>query len=308
MLAQADAYLQTLHERHRHRVDGEPAGYIPALKNAPPDAFGIALATVDGRVHVAGDAEAVFTVQSISKAFTYGLALDQLGRAAVRSKVGVEPTGEAFNSILELEEEVHRPYNPMINAGAIAIAALLNEASGTDEAALQTRQLWAGLLGRPGEVDHEVMASELATGHRNRAIAHLLRHFDVIGEDIEAALATYYRQCAVRVTVRDLAVMGATLAHRGVQPCTGERVFKPDSVRDVLALMFTCGMYDSAGRWAYTVGLPAKSGVSGGLLAVAPGLMGLAVYSPRLDAHGHSVRGVEVLKDWSQEWGLGLFG
>lgn len=303
---QIQEYLAHLHERFLPEDGGHPADYIPALAGADRKLFAIALVTVDGQVFEAGDADAAFTLQSMSKPFTYGLALDTLGRAPVRRKVGVEPTGEAFNSILELEEEVHRPYNPMVNAGAISVAAMLHAADPAGAAQRSLRML-EGYLGRPAEIDAGVLESELATADRNRAIAHLLRHFQVIEGDIDAALRLYFQQCAVRVRTRDLAMMAATLANRGIQPVTGEPAVKKEFVRDILALMFTCGMYDAAGRWAYNVGLPAKSGVSGGILAVVPGRMGLAVYSPPLDAHGHSVRGMAAFRAWAEDWGLSLF-
>jgi glutaminase len=219
--------------------------------------------------------------------------------------VSVEPTGEAFNSIIELEED-HLPYNPMINSGAIAMSALLHQAA-PDEAAPAIMEMFGAYLGREAQLHEAVDEAQLDGSHRNRAIAHLLRHFEVIGDDIDGALALYARQCVVAVDTCDLALMAATLANGGVHPRTGRRAIAAGHLRDVLTLMFTCGMYDSSGAWAYTVGLPAKSGVSGGILAVVPGRMGLAVYSPRLDAHGHSVRGVELFRSWSAEWELGLF-
>jgi glutaminase len=299
-------YLDDLRQRFCQQRGGKPADYIPALAEVDPDLFALAIVTVGGEVFEAGDADAVFTIQSMSKPFTYGLALETLGRAVVRRKVGVEPTGEAFNSILELEEEVHRPYNPMVNAGAIAVAALLHGADPAAGAQNALRMMEA-YLGRVPEVDRGVLESELANADRNRAIAHLLRHFRVIHGDIDEALRLYFQQCSVRVRTRDLAAMAATLANGGVQPFTGQQAVKKEFVRDILALMFTCGMYDAAGRWAYDVGLPAKSGVSGGILAVVPGRMGLAAYSPSLDPHGHSVRAMEAFKAWAEDWGLSLF-
>jgi glutaminase len=304
--ADPQSYLDELHERFRRHEGGKVADYIRELGKADPRCFALALATTEGQLFEAGDREAVFTLQSVSKPFTYGLALDLAGRKAVRGKVGVEPTGEAFNSILELEEEVHRPYNPMVNAGAIAVAGILvNE---DPEGAFQRAQrMLEAYAGRPLQLDTSVLKSELASADRNRAIAYLLRHFDVISGDLEQVLTLYFRQCSMRVQVRDLAFMGATLANGGVHPVTGARAVGQEYLRDILALMLTCGMYDSAGRWAYTVGLPAKSGVSGGILAVVPGRMGLAVYSPALDAHGHSVRAMEAFRAWSEDWGLSIF-
>ncbi|HVE53253.1 MAG TPA: glutaminase A [Ramlibacter sp.] len=301
----AHAFLQRLLDRHRGSEAGKLTDYLPEFEATDPGTFAVAVATVDGQLASAGDDRHVFTLQSMSKPFIYGMALDRFGREAVHRKVSVEPTGEAFNSIIEQAED-HLPYNPMINSGAIAMSALLHHAA-PGEAAAQVMAMFGGYLGRAAELHAAVDPAQLGGSHRNRAIAHLLRHFEVIGDDIEGALSLYARQCVVAVDTRDLALMAATLANGGVHPRTGRRAIESGHLRDVLTLMFTCGMYDSSGAWAYTVGLPAKSGVSGGILAVVPGRMGLAVYSPRLDAHGHSVRGVEVFRSWAAEWGLGLF-
>lgn len=301
----AQAFLARLIERFRHRREGKLTDYLPEFDQTDPDCFAVAMATVDGQVAAAGDHAHLMTIQSMSKPFIYGLALDRLGREAVHRKVSVEPTGEAFNSIIELEED-HLPYNPMINSGAIAMSALLHHAA-PDQAASQIMEMFSAYLGRPAALHEAVDASRLEGGHRNQAIAHLLRHFEVIGDDIDGALELYARQCVVAATTSDLAMMAATLANDGVHPVTGQRAVQREHLRDILTLMFTCGMYDSSGAWAYSVGLPAKSGVSGGILAVVPGRMGLAVYSPRLDRHGHSVRGLEVFRAWSAEWRLGLF-
>lgn len=299
--------LQELCRRFRDFPGGKVADYIPELADADPSILAIAMVGIDGRVAHAGQWQTRFTIQSLSKPFVYGQALDQLGVEAVRAKVGVEPTGEAFNSIIELEDQAHRPYNPMINSGAIAISAMLHEASPAT-APQSIVAMFEGYLGRAVQIDESVLACELETGHRNRAIGHLLRHFGVIGDDVDGALRLYSQQCSVLGDTQDLAVMAATLANGGVQPVTGQRVLEADHVQDVLSLMFTCGMYDASGEWAFSVGLPAKSGVSGGILAVVPGRMGLAVYSPALDDHGHSVRGMEVFKALSREWRLSMFG
>jgi glutaminase len=297
-----EAYLRQLLKRFRPERGGTPA-CTPEQPGTPKDAFAIAIATVDGQVFAAGDADFSFTLQSMSKPFIYGMALDRFGREAVHAKVNVEPTGEAFNSITELEED-HLPYNPMINSGAITMSALLQGAD-PQGACDGMMAMFGRYLGRRARLHPEVDLG--ARPHRNLAIAHLLRHFDVIGDDIEGALALYGTQCGLAVSTRDLAMMGATLAHGGVHPLTGERALQRKHVRDVLTLMFTCGMYDAAGHWAYTVGLPAKSGISGGIFAVVPGRMGIAVYSPVLDRHGNSVRGVEVCKAMSADGNLSLF-
>lgn len=300
-----DTYLRQLIERFRPLRDGKVSGPTEFLEDGEDEGFGIAMATVDGQVFSAGDEDKQFAIQSISKPFLYGLALDRLSREEVHRKVSVEPTTEAFNSLTELEED-HLPYNPMINSGAIAISAMLHHAD-RQQADGWMMDMFGDYLGRPARL-HPRSNDSTETAHRNRAIAHLLRHFDIIGDDIDGAMRLYNRQCVVTADVRELAGMAATLANGGVHPRTGRRAIRQEHLRDVLTLMFTCGMYDTSGSWAYSVGLPAKSGVGGGILAVVPGRMGLAVYSPRLDTHGHSVRGVAVLKAWSCEWGLGIFG
>jgi glutaminase len=298
-------HLQDLLERLRPLRDGELQGYLPELTAAEADRFAIAVATVDGEVFAVGDAEHPLGLQSMSKPFIYGLALDRFGREEVHRKVGVEPTGEAFNSITELEED-HLPYNPMINSGAIAMSAMLHHAQ-PEDAIAQIMAMFSRYLGRAASVPPAMPDAPLKGSHRNLAIAHLLRHFEVIGDDIDGALELYAHQCAVTASTTELALMAATLANGGVHPRTGERAVQGEFLRDILTLMFTCGMYDSSGAWAYTVGVPAKSGVSGGILAVVPGRMGVAVYSPRLDRHGHSVRGVQVFRALSAQWNLSLF-
>lgn len=300
-----EQHLQDLLARFRPLRDGDLKGYLTPPSDEDADRFAIAVATVEGEVFAAGDAAHAFGLQSMSKPFIYGLALDRFGREEVHRKVGVEPTGEAFNSIIELEED-HLPYNPMINSGAIAMSAMLHHAD-RGGAVAEIMGMFSRYLGRAVPVPEGVAGARESGAHRNLAIAHLLRHFEVIGDDIDGALSLYAHQCAVQVDARELALMAATLAHGGVNPRTGARAVRQEFLRDILTLMFTCGMYDTSGAWAYTVGLPAKSGVSGGILAVVPGRLGIAVYSPRLDPHGHSVRGIEVLRALSADWNLSLF-
>lgn len=299
-----DSYLQRLHGRWAAERAGEVADYIPPLADADPGWFGIAVATTDGHCYEVGDSRRPFTIQSISKPFTYGLALADLGAAAVDAKVGVEPTGDAFNSI-SLAPDTGRPLNPMINAGAITSTSLV---AGADPAARERRivDAYGRFAGRELAVDGAVYASERDTGHRNRAIGHMLRGFGILDEDPEIALDLYFRQCSVAVDCRDLSLMAATLANGGVNPLTGERALEREHVDRVLSVMTTCGMYDSAGEWVVDVGMPAKSGVAGGVLAVLPGQLGIAVFSPPLDAHGNSVRGIEVCRQVSEELDLHL--
>jgi glutaminase len=295
-------YLERVHEDLASIDDGLVASYIPELLKADPAWFGIAVATTDGAVYEVGDTRIPFTIQSISKPLVYGLALMDHGKDAVLGKIGVEPTGDAFNSI-SLEPGTGRPFNPMINAGAITAASLVAGRSHQDryERVLALFSMYAG---RGLDLDEGVYLSEKETGHRNRAIGHMLRNFDIIGEDPGPALDLYFRQCSIRVDCRDLAVMAATLAAGGTNPVTREPVVSPAIVRDLLSVMTTCGMYDYAGEWVYRVGMPAKSGVGGGILAVLPGRLGIGIFSPRLDARGNSTRGVLACERLSQDWGL----
>ena len=295
-------YLDRLHHRFAGETGGQVASYIPELAKADPAAFGIVVATVDGQVYEVGATRQAFTIQSISKPLVYGVALEDRGPERVARAVGVEPSGDAFNSI-SLEPGTGRPRNPMINAGAIATAALV---AGDSPAARLDRVLAAlsAYAGRPLDIDPAVFESERATGHRNRAIGHLLRNYDIVDGDPEPALALYFQQCAVRVDCRDLALMAATLANGGVHPVTGQRAVQAEFVGPILSVMSTCGMYDFSGEWVWRVGMPAKSGVGGGILAVLPGQLGIGVFSPALDARGNSVRGVQVCEALSQELGL----
>ncbi|WP_159458482.1 glutaminase A [Roseisalinus antarcticus] len=296
-------YLDDLRHRLAAVSGGEVASYIPELGHADPAGLGICIATVDGAIYASGDTEAPFTIQSMSKPFTYGAALGRVGQAELSRRVGVEPTGEAFNSII-LDEANNRPFNPMVNAGAIAVASQL---TGPDDAD-QMLSLFSRLAGRPLSVDEAVFGSEKATGHRNRAIAYMMLNSGMIEGDPEAVLDLYFRQCSVTVTTSDMARMAACLANEGRSVTSGEEVYAPWVVRDVLTVMSTCGMYDYAGQWAYDVGIPAKSGVSGGIVAVIPGQAGIAIWSPPLDAVGNSVRGVEACKAISRDFGLHAFG
>lgn len=297
--------VEQLHTRHKGVKDGEVASYIPELTKADPDSFGICVVTADGKIAETGDADKTFTIQSTSKPFTYGMALEIYGADKVAEHVGVEPSGDAFNSI-ELQKKSHRPFNPMINAGAITVTALLYQKY-KDEALDFMLSRFSAAAGRELSIDESVYQSESRTGHRNRAIAHLLLNFGIIPEDVEPALDLYFKQCAILVNCRDLAVMGGTLSNLGKNPITGEEVFDIDRVKDMLSIMFTCGMYDYSGQWAYKVGVPAKSGVAGGVLAVVNRQLGIASYSPPLDERGNSCRGINVCVDLANELGLHAF-
>lgn len=298
-------YLESLRARFVGLTDGKVADYIPELSHADPDWFGICIATRDGFVYEVGDCGQPFTLQSISKPLTYGLVLEENGEDAVLAKIGVEPSGEAFNAI-SLRPQTGAPLNPLINAGAIAACGLIQG----DTAEAKTARVlgaFSRYAGRALDIDERVYSSESATGHRNRAIGWMLRNFAILGNEPSPTLETYFRQCSIRVTCRDLALMGATLANGGVNPVSGVRALAEEYVDNVLSVMATCGMYDYSGEWLYRTGLPAKSGVGGGILAVQPGRLGIGVFSPRLDPQGNSVRGIAVCRALAAELGLHLF-
>jgi glutaminase len=299
------AAVELLHRRYHSLSDGQVATYIPELSKADPDDFGICIASAEGQQFQAGDCERPFTIQSISKPFTFGMAIEEVGSADVAARVGVEPSGDTFNAI-ELQNGTNRPYNPMINSGAITVTALLHSRYGHDAFDYVLGRLSAA-AGRRLTVDEAVFESERTTGHRNRAIAHLLLNFGLVHSAAEQALDVYFRQCAVIVTCRDLAMMAATLSNMGRNPITGVQVFDPVSVKHMLAIMFTCGMYDYSGEWAYRVGVPAKSGVSGGVMAVVNRQIGIGTYSPRLDPRGNSTRGIAACTELAARFGLHAF-
>ena len=297
--------LNGLHAKYGGVHDGAVATYIPELAKANPDWFAISIVSVDGQVVEVGDHQQLFSIQSISKPFVFGLALEDHGREQVLTKVSVEPTGEAFNSIV-LDEKSNRPFNPLVNSGAIATADLV-EGRDFPERVTRLLEMFGRYAGHPVYVDNTVFLSERATGHRNRAMGHLMLNFGMVRDRVEETLELYFQQCSVLMNCHDLAVMGATLANGGVNPFTKERALKAEYVKDLLSIMLSCGMYDYAGEWAYRVGIPAKSGVSGGIVAVVPGKFGIGIYSPRLDPRGNSVRGVRVCHELSQRFGLHSF-
>ena len=283
---------------------GVLANYIPELAEVDPEPLGASIAMVDGELYASGDTDSLFTIQSISKPFVYALALADRGFERVLDKVGVEPSGEPFNEI-SLEDSSGRPLNPMINAGAITTHSLVG--TETMNPAERMERVISGLsafAGRSLDVDEAVYSSEIEHAHRNLAIAHMLRSHDILTENPTGVVEGYTRQCSLLVNVQDLAMMAATLANYGIQPVTGEQVVPKTVVRQVLSVMFTCGMYNAAGDWATQVGIPAKSGVGGGIIGAVPGQLGLATFSPRLDVHGNSVRGVSLFERFSSDMGM----
>ena len=298
-------YMAELHQKYADMASGTVADYIPELTKADPDWFGIVLVTVDGHIYAVGDTDIPFTLQSISKPFTYGIALEDKGPERIRNKINVEPSGEAFNRI-SLEHGTGRPRNAMINAGAIATVSQINGDS-SREIFSRILEKFSMFAGKNLEIDNDVYLSEKNTGHRNRAIAHMLLNSGVIDGDPEEILDVYFKQCSITVTCKDIAVMAATLANQGKNPVTGVQAVNKNYVHNILSIMSSCGMYDSSGAWTYDIGLPAKSGVGGGIVAVLPGKSALAVFSPRLDSFGNSVRGIKVCERFSQDLGLHIF-
>lgn len=303
---QIDSLLAEAYARYKDVADGAVADYIPALAAASPDLFAICIAGVDGTIHAIGDVDHAFSIQSISKPFVFALVCEALGGGEARRRIGVNGTGLPFNSVMAIELNQDRTMNPMVNAGAIATTSL---APGTT-----AEEKWQFILdglsrlaGRELQIDEEVYASEAATNDRNRGIARLLHGYQRMYFDPDEATDVYTRQCSLNVTVTDLAVMGATLADGGVNPVTGEKVIDAGRCRQVLAVLATAGLYEQSGDWLYEVGLPGKSGVSGGLVTVAPGKGGLGTYAPRLDAAGNSIKGQFVTRFLSDRLGLNLF-
>lgn len=305
MLSSVNDHLQAIVDSVRGEDGGEPADYIDVLKNADPNKLALAMCTTDGHLYAVGDADYEFSIQSISKPFVYALALDMYGPDEVHQHVGVEPSGEAFNK-LSLDND-GRPANPLINAGAITVNQLIGGPDiAVEQRSEKLRDYFSRLAGRELAIDQRVLESELETADRNKAFAHMLREAGTISDDAHDAVASYIAQCAVLVTVEDLAVMAATLANGGKQPVTGEKIVSSEAARLAQAVMVSAGMYDASGQWMVNVGIPAKSGVAGGLIGTLPGQLGIASLSPRLNKQGNSVRGVKIFRELSSSLGLNL--
>jgi glutaminase len=298
--------LTEAYERYRTVDAGAVADYIPALARNRPDLFGACIVSAAGRMVAVGDAAYRFSIQSVSKPFVFALVCDAIGHDAARRRLGVNSTGLPFNSVMAIELNEDRTMNPMVNAGAIATTSLVPG----DTAAGKWRYLHEGLsrfAGRELELDEEIYESEAATNLRNQGIAHLLDSYDRLYFDPDEATDVYTRQCSLMVSAEDLAVMGATLADGGVNPRTGVRVVESATCKRVLAVMATAGLYERSGEWMFDIGLPGKSGVSGGIVTVSPGKGGLGTFSPPLDEAGNSVRGQLLTKYMSERLGLNIF-
>lgn len=299
MKSPVNSFLERIYANCKNEDSGNLADYIPELASVDPHRFAISLCTPDGTVYSAGDSDALFSIQSVSKPFAYALALRECGYDAVMAAVGVEPSGDAYNEA-SLQEGTGRPDNPMINIGAIATHGVLRQAVGWEG-------VYSGLCefaGRELEIDEAVYESEVSTGWRNLALASLVRANGIFDADPHQVFAGYIRQCAAKVTVNDLSVMAMTLASGGINPVTERRVIPEWVARQVLSVMTTCGMYDAAGDWLTGIGIPAKSGVGGGLVGALPGQVGISAFSPRLDSYGHSVRGVKAFQKMSEQLNL----
>ncbi len=300
------ALVDDAHERFRANTEGETSPVYPALRDAPPDRFGIAVAATSGALHTVGDAEDEFAIMSVSKPFVFALVCDALGAEQLRTDVGANATGLPFNSLEAVERSEDGRTNPMVNPGAIATTSLV---PGPDPAARWTfvHEGLSRFAGRTLTVDEAVYASASETNHRNRELARALEARGRLGSDPGGAVDLYTRQCCLSVSARDLAVMGATLADGGVNPLTQERVVSAETCRHALAVMTTAGLYETSGDWLYDVGLPGKSGIGGGIVTVAPGKGGLGTFAPRLDEAGNSVKGQLAARLLSKALGLDLF-
>ncbi|QEN88572.1 glutaminase [Labrys sp. KNU-23] len=287
---------------------GEVATYIPELARVDPAHFGIAVIDAEGNAHVGGDSDVAFSIQSISKVFTLTLALGKAGDRLWR-RVGREPSGSAFNSIVQLENEKGIPRNPFINAGAIAVTDLILSGHQPREALGEILHFMRFLADDPSiAIDEAVAASEQRTGFRNAALANYMKSFGVLDNPVDYTLGVYFHHCAIAMSCRQLAMAGRFLALHGLNPSTGYRVVQPERARRINAIMLTCGHYDGSGEFAYRVGLPGKSGVGGGILAVAPGKASIAVWAPGLDANGNSHLGRIALETLTRRTGWSIFG
>jgi len=300
------AWVDEAFERYRYVEEGSTADYIPALSRARRELFGLCLVSVGGAISTAGDCCHEFSIQSVAKPFVFALVCQALGGEEARRKIGVNSTGMPFSSVMAIELNERRTMNPMVNAGAIATVSLAPGAS----VEAKWEFLQDGLsrfAGRRLMVDQEIYESETRTNQRNRGIARLLESYGRVYCDPREATDLYTRACSLSVTVKDLATMGATLADGGVNPLTGERVIDAERCQRVLAVLATAGMYEQSGDWLYEVGLPGKSGVSGGMVTIAPGKGGLATFAPLIDAAGNSIKGQLATRFLSERLGLNLF-
>ncbi|WP_323813169.1 glutaminase A [Cellvibrio sp. NN19] len=293
--ANIEKAMSEAYAKYKGLQEGANADYIPALAKVDPNIYGIAVVTADGQIYTTGDIKSEVSIQSISKVFTMALVMEEASPDAIYSNMGVDATGQVFNSIVAIEQYKGAEMNPLVNAGAITATSMVKGNS--------YKQIWGKIIGTYDEfagrklsVLDDIYKSEAATNQRNQAIASLMSAYGHIKGDFLQATDIYTKQCSVGVNAKDLATMAATLANRGKNPLTGKQVIKGDNVPEILAIMSTAGLYDDSGKWLYRTGLPAKSGVGGGIIAVSPGKFGIAVISPPLDAAGNSVRAQKAIE------------
>ncbi len=297
-----NAALNQAYDKYKGIKEGANADYIPALAKVDSNIYGIALVTADGKVYTKGDITSEVSIQSISKVFTMALVMDQSGIDAIESNMGVDATGQVFNSIYAVEQHKGAEINPLVNPGAITATSMV-EGKNYDEIWNKILTTYEEFAGRKLKVLDDIYKSEAATNQRNQAIAHLMFAYGHIKSEPVRATDIYTKQCSVGVNAKDLALMAATLANHGKNPVTGKQAMKSENVPEALAVMATAGLYDDSGKWLYKTGLPAKSGVGGGIIAVSPGKFGIAVVSPPLDAAGNSVRAQKAIADISNALG-----
>ena len=300
--AKVEAALKDAYNKYKGLQEGANADYIPVLAKVDPNIFGITLVTTDGKVYSVGDVKSEVSIQSISKVFTMAKVIEESGTTSISENMGVDATGQVFNSIVAIEQYQGEEMNAMVNPGAITATSMIKGANG-EEVWNTIINTYNDFAGRELRVDEEVYKSEADTNQRNQALAMLMAAYGRIEGDALEATDIYTRQCSVAVNTRDLATMAATLANGGTNPVTGKKVVSSENVDEVLAVMATAGLYDDSGQWLYRTGLPAKSGVGGGILAVSPGKFGIAAISPPLDAAGNSVRAQKAITDISNALG-----
>jgi glutaminase len=304
--AQLQNLVNSAYAQFKDLKDGKNANYIPILDTVPSELFGVVIVTRDGTIYAAGDVDYSFSIQSVSKPFTTALVMQQQGPDAIVEKIGVEPTGLPFNSKLALELLPNRSVNPMVNAGAIAAVSMVDAKSERDRWK-QVRNNLSDFAGEKLNLIDEVYDSEYSTSWSNRAIANLLFNYERLYSEPEEALLVYTKQCSLGVNTRQLGMMGATLANEGTNPVTGKQLLKSEYVPELLSIMMTAGFYDESGLWSFRAGLPAKTGVGGGIVAIAPGEMAIAAFSPRVNEAGNSVRATKAIEYIAKELDLSLF-
>ncbi|MFL5729905.1 MAG: glutaminase A [Cytophagaceae bacterium] len=299
--------MKEAYSKFKDVKEGKNADYIPYLAKVDPNLYGISIVTVDGKIYEMGDTKFEFGIQSISKVFTLAMALEELGSTVIKDSIGVNATGLPFNSVTAIELEGKLPQNPFVNAGAMATVSILKPKNNQQEKWNKLDKYFDRFAGRDIKVIEDMYKSEAATNQHNEAIAVLLQSYNRLYDNPKVTLDVYTRQCSFGTTAKDLAVMAATLANNGMNPVTKDNIVDGKYVPEILSVMTTAGLYENTGAWMYTVGLPAKSGVGGGIITVVPGVMGIAVFSPPLDKAGNSVKAQKTIEYIAEKLGLNLF-